>query len=62
MKLELKNNNMDNIIKEYIHKTIKIIQSKYTSTMMNKIYERAFNYSYENIEKEIRDRIIFLRN
>ena len=30
--------------------------------MIKKIFTRAFDYSYENIEKEIRDRIIFLRN
>ena len=61
-KKELKENNMQNIIKYYIHKTIEIIKIKYNRTSIEKIYNHSFNYNYKNIEKEIRDRIIFLRN
>ena len=62
IKNELKNNHMYNIIKTYINKTIEIIKVKYNHENIIKIFNRAFNYNYSNIEKEIRDRLIFLRN
>ena len=64
LKIKLKENNMSNIIKIYINKTITItiIKSNYTYEKINKIIKHSINYSYNDIEKEIRDRIIFLRN
>ena len=53
---------MANIIKMYIEKTIKIIKDKYTTDKLNKIIDHSIKYNYNDIEKEIRDIILFLRN
>ena len=34
---------------------MEIIKVKYTPVMIKKIFTRAFDYSYENIKKEIRE-------
>lgn len=62
IKNELKKEDMSNIIKTYIIKSIEIIKEKYKYDQIIKIFNHAFSYNYENIEKEIRDRIFFLRN
>ena len=61
-KIELNKDNMSNIIKTYINKSIETIKNKYKQPDIKKIFDHAFNYDYQNIEKEIRDRIVFLRN
>jgi len=62
IKKELEKDDVSNIIKTYINKTIEKIKNVYKQAKIIKIYNHAFNYDYKNIEKEIRDRIIFLRN
>ena len=62
IKTEFKKNDMSHIIKHYIIKTINKIKMTYTSETIIKIVNHAFNYNYDNIEKEIRDRILFLGN
>jgi transposase len=62
IKNELKKDDTSNIIKIYINKTIETIKKKYIHEKIIKIFIHAFNYDYKDIEKEIRDRIVFLRN
>ena len=62
IKNELKKDDASNIIKTYINKTIETIKKKYIHEKIIKIFIHAFNYDYKDIEKEIRDRIVFLRN
>lgn len=62
IKNELKKEDASNIIKTYINKTIETIKKKYKHENIIKIFIHAFNYDYKDIEKEIRDRIVFLRN
>jgi transposase len=45
------------ILKKYIENNIKKFNEKYKKEQILKIYEHAFNYEYQDIEKELRDRI-----
>ena len=51
IKKEIKGNNMQNIIKFYLHKTIEIIKIKYERISIEKIFNHSLNYDYTNIEK-----------
>ena len=45
------------ILKNFIETNIKKFNENYKKEQIIKIYEHAFNYDHENIEKELRDRI-----
>jgi predicted RND superfamily exporter protein len=45
------------ILKNFIENNIKKFNEKYKREEIIKIYQHAFSYDHQNIEKELRDRI-----
>ena len=57
---EIRNNDKMKI-RKYILMAINEFNNEYSKEKILKIFNHAFNYNYKNIEKELRDRIKFIK-
>ena len=57
---EIRNIDKDRI-KKYIVKAIEDINNEYNEIKLISIFNHAFNYNYKKIEKELKDRIKFIK-
>jgi transposase len=62
-KMEISNIKNDDItkIRKYINRAIIEFNNEYNETKINKIYSHAFTFDHSKIEKELKDRINFIK-